>query len=145
VIAFDLGMFYKTGFKSMNFAVTAHNFATEITYSEESFQLPLTLTIGVSMDVLDLSGMSENQSLLVTVDAANPRDYSEQIKLGAEYSFLDILALRVGYTFPTDEEGISLGVGLNPDLGSVGFSADYSYTNFGVFSKVQRLSLKFRI
>lgn len=145
VMAFDLGMFYKTGFKSMNFAVTAHNFAREITYAEESFQLPLTLTIGLSMDVLDLSGMSENQSLLVSIDAANPRDFSEQIKFGAEYSFQKILALRVGYTFPTDEEGISFGVGLSPELGGVGFSADYSYTDFGVFSEVQRLSLKFRL
>lgn len=145
VVAFDLGMFYKTGFKSMNFAVTAHNFSREITYVDESFQLPLTLTIGISMDVLDLSSASSNQSLLVTIDAANPRDFAEQLKFGAEYSFQEILALRVGYTFPTDEEGISFGVGLTPQLGSMGFSADYSYTDFGVFSEVQRLSLKFRL
>jgi hypothetical protein len=144
VAAFDLGMFYKTGFKSMNFAVTARNFAREITYEEESFQLPLTLTIGLSMDVLDLTGASRNQSLLVTVDAANPRDFSEQLRVGAEYRFQQILSLRLGYAFPTDQEGISFGVGLTPSLGSVGFAVDYSYTDFGVFSEVQRLTLKFK-
>ena len=45
VVAFDFGMFYKTGFKSLNFAVSARNFAREISYAEESFQLPLTLRI----------------------------------------------------------------------------------------------------
>lgn len=144
VMAFDFGMLYKTGFKSMNFAVTARNFAREVEYEEESFQLPLTLTIGLSMDVLDLSGGSENQALLVTVDAANPRDFSEQLKFGAEYRFQNLLSLRAGYSFPTDQEGISFGAGLSPDLGNVGFSVDYSYTDFGVFSEVQRLTLKFR-
>lgn len=145
VVAFDLGMFYKTGFRSMNFAVTARNFAREVEYEEESFQLPLTLTIGLSMDVLDLAGSPSNQNLLVTVDAVNPRDFSEQIKVGAEYRFENILALRFGYPFPTDEEGFSLGVGLTPSLGGVGFAADYSYTDFGVFSEVQRLTLKFQL
>ena len=144
VVAFDLGMFYRTGFKSMNFAVSARNFAAEVEYEEESFQLPLTLMIGVSMDMLDLVGGSDNQQFFVTVDAVNPRDYSEQIKLGAEYKFMSILALRAGYAFPTDEEGISFGAGLTPSLGSVGFAVDYSYTDFGVFSEVQRLTLKFQ-
>ncbi|HUF08418.1 MAG TPA: PorV/PorQ family protein, partial [Rhodothermales bacterium] len=144
VVAFDLGMFYRTGFRSLNFAVSARNFAAEIEYEEESFQLPLTLMIGVSMDMFDLIDISEDQSFYMTVDAVNPRDFSEQIKFGAEYKFMEILALRAGYAFQTDEEGISLGGGLTPSLGNVGFAIDYAYTDFGVFSEVQRLTLKFQ-
>ena len=144
VVAFDLGMLYRTGFRSLNFAVSARNFSAEVEYEEESFQLPLTLMIGVSMDMFDLVDFSENQSFHVSVDAVNPRDFSEQIKLGAEYRFMDILALRAGYAFPTDEEGISFGGGVTPSLGSVGLAVDYSYTDFGVFSEVQRLTLKFK-
>ncbi|MFV1981563.1 MAG: PorV/PorQ family protein [Rhodothermia bacterium] len=146
VVAFDFGMFYKTGFKSLNFAVSARNFSQEISYAEESFQLPLTLRIGLAMDVMDLMGSRpESQSLLVTIDAENPRDFSETVNLGTEYLFANTLALRAGYRFPTDQEGISLGVGLKQALGNVGFGADYSFTSFGVFSSVHRLAIKFSL
>lgn len=146
VMAFDFGMFYKTGFRSLNFAVSARNFAKEITYEEESFQLPLTLRIGVSMDILDLTGADKtSQSFTVMVDAENPRDFSEQLRVGGEYLFYETLALRAGYAFPTDEEGISLGAGVKQALGSVGFGADYSYTDFGLFSSVNRFSIRFSL
>ena len=146
VMAFDFGMFYKTGFRSLNFAVSARNFAEEISYEEESFQLPLTLRIGVSMDVLDLTGVDKSmQSFKVMVDAENPRDFSEQLRVGGEYLFYETLALRAGYAFPTDQEGVSLGAGIKQALGNVGFAADYSYTDFGVFSSVNRFSIKFSI
>lgn len=142
--AFDFGVLYNTGFHSLNFAVSARNFAPEITFEEESFQLPLTLHIGVSMDVLDLTsyGASNLHSLVVSVDAENPRDFSEQIKIGGEYTFYNALSLRAGYVFPTDEEGISLGGGVRQEFAGIGFGADYAYTTFGVFSGVQRIALR---
>jgi hypothetical protein len=142
--AFDFGVLYKTGFRSLNFAVSARNFAPEVTFVEESFQLPLTLQIGVAMDVLDMTpyGASDMHSLVLSLDAQNPRDFSEQIKLGGEYTFLDALVLRAGYVFPTDEEGISLGAGVRQEFAGIGFGADYAYTDFGVFSGVQRIALR---
>ncbi len=145
VMAFDFGVLYKTGFRSLTFAVGARNFAQEVAYSEESFQLPLTLKIGLAMDVMDLMAAPEarNQAFLVSLEAENPRDFSEQIKIGGEYRFLDTFMLRAGYVFPTDEQGISLGAGFHKAVRGIGFGADYAYTNFGVFSNVQRLSLQF--
>lgn len=143
VFAFDFGVLYKTGFRSLNFAVNARNFSEEIEYEEESFQLPLTLKIGVSMDVADLTTANPDvHSLLVTIDAENPRDFSEQIKVGTEYLFLNTFALRAGYTFPTDEQGITLGLGVQQRLRSFGFGADYAYTDFGIFSGVHRLAFR---
>ncbi len=143
-VAFDFGILYNTGFNSLNFAVSARNFAPEVTFEEESFQLPLTLQIGVSMDVLDLTryGASNLHSFVVSVDAENPRDFSEQIKIGGEYTFYNTLSLRAGYVFPTDEEGISLGGGVRQEFAGIGFGADYAYTTFGVFSGVQRIALR---
>jgi hypothetical protein len=142
VMAYDFGVLYKTGFRSLNFAFSARNFAQEIAYEEENFQLPLTLKIGLSMDVTDLMPAASNlHRLRLAVDAENPRDFSEQIKVGGEYVFMDLLSLRAGYVFPTDEQGINLGVGLHQKvrrLGRVGF--DYAYTNFGVFSNVNRVA-----
>lgn len=144
VVAFDFGMLYKTGFRSLNFAVSARNFSQEIKYEEESFQLPLTLQIGLSMDMMDLmaAGSGGSHSLVVSVDAENPRDFSEQINLGAEYQFLGTFAVRAGYIFPTDEQGINLGAGFRQELGGIGIGADYAYTDFGIFSEVHRLALQ---
>ncbi len=146
VLAYDFGVLYRTGFRSLNFAVSARNFAPEITFSEESVALPLTLNIGVSMDLMDLlSHGSGTHEFLLSVDAANPRDFSEQIKVGTEYTFLGTFILRAGYVFPADEQGISFGLGLKQSLGRFGFGADYSYTDFGIFSNVQRLAIRFSL
>lgn len=145
-LAYDFGVHYKTGFESLSFAVAARNFAPDLSFAEESFQTPLTLQIGVSMDVLDLTSLDPSMhSLVVNADAANPRDFAEQIKVGGEYQFMNTLSLRAGYTYPTDEEGVSLGAGIRQSLNGVGFGADYSYTDFGVFSGVHRVAVRFSL
>ncbi len=155
VYAFDFGVLYKTGFRSLNFAVNARNFSQEIAYEEESFQLPLTLSIGVSMDVMDLLNDSvmepgggrsgKTHALRIALDASNPRDFSEQVKVGGEYSFLQTFSLRAGYVFPTDVQGVTFGVGVQRLFGNGGLSADYSATTFDTFSAVHRISLSFSI
>jgi len=146
VLAYDFGVMYKTGFRSLTFAVSARNFAPEITFSEEGVTLPLTLNIGIAMDLMDLVSQGSNlHQVLLSVDATNPRDFSEQVKVGTEYIFLNTFILRAGYVFPTDEQGISFGMGLKQSLGRFGFGADYSYTDFGIFSNVQRLALRFSL
>lgn len=142
VLAYDFGVFYKTGFESLNFALSARNFSREVTFEDEGAQLPLTLNIGLSMDVLDLTPMAGSQhSLLLAVDAENPRDFSEQVKVGAEYTFAETLSLRAGYITPTDEQGISLGAGVKQSVGGLGIGADYAYTDFGVFDAVHRIAV----
>ncbi|MDX1741834.1 MAG: PorV/PorQ family protein, partial [Rhodothermales bacterium] len=142
VFAFDFGMLYKTGFRSLTFAVAATNFSEEIEFVDESFQLPLTLRIGVSMNVADFMPSDSPHSLLVAIEAENPRDFSEHINMGLEYGFFDTLFLRAGYTVPIDEQGISLGAGLAQGLGGLNLSADYAYTDFGVFSAVHRMAFQ---
>jgi hypothetical protein len=142
VVAYDFGVLYKTGFESLNFAFTARNFAPEVSYQEESFQLPLTLKIGVSMDLIDLTSLNPSvHTLLFAFDAEKPRDFDEQVKFGTEYTFMNTLALRAGYTYPTDEQGITVGAGIKQSVRGFGFGADYAYTSFGIFENVHRLSL----
>ena len=141
---FDFGVLYNTGFRSLNFAVNFRNFAPEVSFEDEGFQPPLTLQIGLAMDVLDLTsyGAGDLHSLVVSVDAYNPYDFSEQIRVGGEYTFYNTLSLRAGYAFPSDEEGVSLGAGVRQEFAGIGFGADYAYTNFGVFDGVQRIALR---
>ncbi len=142
-MAFDFGVLYRTGFRSLNFAVSVRNFSQEVTYAEESFELPLTFRIGVAMDMMDLApSVSGPHQVLLSLDAQRPRDYSEQLKVGLEYIFMNTLALRGGYAVPTDEEGIHLGAGLHTDVSGLTFGADYAYGDFGLFGNVHRLGVQ---
>jgi hypothetical protein len=142
VAAFDFGILYRTGFKSLNFGMSIRNFSAEIRYKDENFQLPLTFRLGLSMDAMDLTSVdTEMHSLLVAVDASHPRDYPEQVSLGLEYIFMKTFAIRGGYTFPTDEQEFSAGVGFRQQLSDFKFAVDYSYTPFGIFSDVHRVAI----
>lgn len=144
VLAFDFGVLYKTGFKSLNLGMSVRNFAREIKYKKEGFQIPLIFQIGASFNFADILGVDKNEhSFLLTVDANHPRDFREQILIGAEYTFMDLLSLRAGYSAPNDERNFSAGVGLKKDIGGLNLCVDYSYTPFGVFNDVHRISLNF--
>jgi hypothetical protein len=126
--------------------MTVRNFAKEARYVNEGFQLPLTFRIGVAMNVLDLTDLDPAMhALLVAVDAEHPRDFQEQLRLGGEYRFMEILALRGGFVTGGDEYGGTFGVGLQKDFGDFGLGVDYAYLPFGRFNAVHRFSLQFSL
>ena len=141
-LTLDFGTVFYPGFKSFRFGMSIRNFAGDYVYEEENFSLPLTLTIGVAMNVMDLFG-DHNSPLTVSIDAVHPRDYTERIHIGAEYVLADMLALRGGYKFNYDEEGLTFGVGFKQSLGGGALRLDYSYSEFGVFGMVNRLAAGF--
>ncbi len=137
VVAFDFGTIYKTGFESLVFGMSVRNFSEEIKFVEESFQLPLTFQIGLSVNAADffMQGQ-EDHAMWVTVDAVHPRSYPEYINLGLEYEFRKIFALRFGYISNQSQNDFSLGFGVNQS----GFSVNYAYQPFGVFGAINRFS-----
>ncbi len=136
----DFGTLFKTGFKSLAFGMSVRNFSTEVKYVRESFELPLTITLGLSMDMMDFVGdRSFVNSVLVSFDAIHNRDYREQVCLGAECTLLKLLSLRGGLITNSDENRWAFGFGVT----QFGVTVDYSYTPFGVFDKVTRLSVRF--
>lgn len=144
-VAFDFGILYNTGFRSLVLGMSARNFSREITYVQNSFELPLTFQFGLAMDLVDFTSMDPNMhSFNLRVDAQRPRDFQEHLKVGGEYTFMSIFSLRAGMaeTFVQDEErGFSLGAGLNLAVSNIQLTADYSYTEFGVFDSVNRFSI----
>lgn len=140
--AFDFGTIYKTGWKTLAFGMSVRNFSNEIKFEEEGFQLPLTFAIGISMDLFQLwSHHPRSQSLLVAVDAAHYRSHAEQLLIGVEYKPLPVFALRLGYRSGEDEQAFSYGLGIE----KMGLSLDYTYTPFGVWDAVQRISVRFAL
>jgi hypothetical protein len=144
VVAFDFGVLYKTGFKSLNLGMNIRNFSGEIQFVDESFQLPLTFKLGLSMNLLDLlESDNDSHRLLFAIDAEHPRDNKEMLHIGTEYTFMNIISLRAGYITPeTTEAGINAGVGLKYGLAGINLAVDYSYTEFNIFNDVHRISVK---
>jgi hypothetical protein len=141
-LAFDFGTIYHTGFKSLVFGMSVRNFSQEIKFEKESFQLPLTFKIGLSVNAMDF--IEENvkaHSLLIIMDAVHPRSYPEYVNLGAEYTFQNVFSLRTGYISNQTEYGWTAGFGIN----TMGVRFSYAYTPFGVFDNVQRFSLSFSL
>lgn len=142
LLAFDFGTLYKTGFKSLAFGFSARNFSQETEFAQESFQLPLVFSLGVSMNLLDFTRMNpENQALLFTFQATNARSHPEQVSFAMEYQFMELISLRGGFVTNNDEDDISFGFGVSHS----GLKLDYAYTPFGVFDKVQRFTARFSL
>lgn len=138
-IAYDFGTVYKTGVESLAFGMSVRNFSTEIKFEEEDFQLPMIFTIGISANLFDFFDVGgPEQALLLSIDATHPRAHPEQIKIGVEYNFMNVIYLRGGYVGGNDEDDFSFGVG----LAYMGVELDYAYTPFGVFDSVQRFTAR---
>jgi opacity protein-like surface antigen len=146
--AFDFGVRYDTGFRGLTFAMSARNFSPAVEYEENTFELPLMLSVGLSADVLRIlspgSPLLENHSLLLTTEGMTPRDLPEQGRIGGEYTFMDAFSLRAGYSFPFGKvsQGVSLGVGVQLSLGDqLEVGADYAYTQQENFKGVNRVAI----
>jgi len=140
-LAYDFGSEFYPGFKSFRLGMSIRNFSPQFKYEETAFELPLTFRVGFAMDLLDLVGGSSTQSLVLDVDALHPRDYTERIHVGAEYSFHDLLALRAGYKTNYDVESLSMGFGLHYAIGGINLKLDYAYSPMQVFNSAQRITI----
>ncbi len=139
LLAYDFGTLYKTGFGSVVFGFSVRNFSQEARYAKESFELPLTFSFGVAMDLMDFAeSFQDEHALIMSVETLDARSYAPQLGVGLEYSFLDKFFLRSGYISGNDEYGMSFGTGVS----LMGFAVDYSYTPFEIFGNVSRLTAR---
>jgi len=139
-LVYDFGTIYNTGYKDLRIAMSFRNFAQELIYARDKFELPITMVIGTAVTVWGEPGA--DQSLLLSMDLSHPRDYTERICVGTEYR-IGPMAIRGGYRFNHDEEGFSGGFGLNLAVGESRLQVDFAQTQFGVFGMVQRAAVGF--
>ncbi len=133
-MAYDLGTYYHTGFKSLQIGMYIRNFANR--------PLPLTFGFGMAMNVNDLFlPKSSPHSLLVSMDFLHPKDYSERFNLGMEYAFHKKAMLRFGYRGNYDEEKFTYGAGYRQQIGNLWLAFDYTAIPFGVFGWVHQISV----
>jgi Type IX secretion system protein PorV len=144
-LLFDFGVRYDTGYRSIQIGASVQNFGADVTFAQESSPAPLLFRFGIAADIVGQDAIlfiQENNRLSAAFDLFQPNDYTQQAHLGVEYEFAGTVALRGGYKFNYDYEGLTLGGGLKHDFGGVSLSFDYSYASIGTYlGNVQRISL----
>ena len=169
-VAFDVGTLFKTPFWGIKFATIISNYGSKMQmtgedllirydsdpnsegnnetvdayYKTDYFELPLKLQIGISKDLEFFDG----QRLTLAIDATHPNDNAESVNIGGELSFIDnLIFLRGGYKalfLDDNQEGLTLGAGLNYVLGVFAFGFDYSYQEFEFLSYTHSFGVSFK-
>ena len=122
-------------------SIAGNNGSINATLSADAYDLPLLFRLGASMDVL--KGWSRS-NLVISVDALHPSDDVENMNIGAEYTFDNLIALRIGYKglFSKDsEQGLNYGGGIQYEISGIKLKVDYSYITFGVLTNVNMFSV----
>ncbi|MBC8402259.1 MAG: PorV/PorQ family protein [Candidatus Marinimicrobia bacterium] len=147
--AFDVGTFYKIGFKDLRIAMSAQNFKIgSVKWLEESdrddgYDIPLVYRIGVAMNVIDGSdgfiNLGATHRLQYAFDAISSNDYGERYHMGLEYWYKEFIAIRGGYKHNYQDGNLSLGLGIKLDK----FNLDYAFTAYEYLNSPQRISIVF--
>jgi hypothetical protein len=148
----DFGTSFYTGFRSLRIAFAARNFGPDsrfVDYSEElqaepvDVRMPVEFRFGTAVDFLD--GEGSNGALTLSTGVYQPNDGPPKINTGAEYRYLDVLALRGGYRFNYDEQDLTLGAGVSYSVAGYSGRVDYAYLGFGALGNVHSFSVGIRI
>jgi len=149
-VMLDLGTYYWTGLGTTRFAVTVSHFGAEMAPDGtvnligngeksdwQSFSPPTMFRLGFAFEPYQ----SEEHTITTSIQLNHPNDNSENFALGLEYIWKNILFLRGGYKFNTDEQNFSFGAGLNLPISIAQFTLDYSFTNFERLGSAHRFSI----
>jgi hypothetical protein len=140
----DFGTVYNVGWKNLTFAMTMMNFSRNMKYFYEEFQTPMTLRLGVAIDMMELwNTQSDRFDLILAVDALHPNDHTESVHVGTECVVLNKVALRAGYKTNHGVESLTFGLGLVFDYGGIEGYFDYAYGTANYFKDINRFSLQF--
>ena len=165
--AVDMGVLYNTPFKGITLGMAITNFGSKMNLTgntgvvlhdpneqttgnngripaelqTDSWDLPLGFKVGVSYEAFK----SEDHQLMFAVDASHPNNDYESLNIGGEYVFSGIFAVRGGYKsllLQDSEESFTLGAGFRQNIvGNININFDYSYSDFGRLSEVQKFSV----
>lgn len=157
--AFDMGIQYHAlgGIQGLSLGLAVKNIGTNIQYSGSAFlaevddfsagrndfrdrptansQLPTTVELGLGYRY----NINEENNLMLVGDFINNNFGDDNYKLGAEYSYNDLIALRGGYLFAartgSDDQlyTFTLGVGLHYQVGNTELSFDYAFRDSQYF------------
>ncbi len=134
--AADIGGLYSLA--KLRFGLCVQNLGMKMTYVDEEFALPLTVQVGASY-------LPMGSSLVLALGGDYQLENSRgNVRLGAEYWIQDLIALRVGYQYATEDDQLNMLGGLRMGLGikKAKFGIDYGYEPSPELGDIHRISLK---
>lgn len=145
----DFGIFFRTGFRSLTLSMLARNFGpdkeftgfTDIYGLPQSVRMPLDFRLGVGYDLIE--GGGGLHELRGYVEGVHPNDGPERVDTALEYTFFNVLALRGGYKFNYDEQGLTIGGGVNYSMSGITGRIDYAFLDYGRLSSVHLFTVGF--
>jgi hypothetical protein len=174
VMAFDVGLMYRTFFKNIKIGMAITNFGSDMQMTgrdllvqhditelyagnsetnnahldTDQFPLPILFRVGFSANIAeDFLGLSK-YDWVVAVDAIHPNDDHESVNVGSELQILNLVALRAGYRhlYLEDREGgPTFGFGLHFNMGNTSINFDYANIDYGRLDKHNKFSLIFSL
>lgn len=136
--AVDLGFLYHTDWKELQFAVMVQNFGGNSSLSGtylasgynrvqngqlEDNTLPNVFSLGVSMVPYEKG----NHRVLTAIQLNHPNDNAENYRLGVEYEYLRLVAVRAGYKINVaGQNWPTFGFGVRYPMGGHPVYVDYS-------------------
>ena len=107
--------------------------------STDEWDIPLLFRFGVATEILK----NETHRLTLSSEIMDSRDFLYRLAFGGEWALRELIFLRGGYKFNTDEDHLTLGGGVKFNLLNKNMRLDYAYSSFGVFDYAQRFSFIF--
>lgn len=151
----DLGFLYDTDFNDLKFAVAIKNFGgnstlqgeveLDTTFSNkplnlESYPAPTVFQLGLS--IVPWKKEDGSQSLTTHLQLNHPNDNAENIRVGAEYAYRDLLFLRAGYKINVNDQPFpTAGFGVRMRLGSFPFRFDYAFEQLQFLGTIHRVGI----
>ncbi|MCZ7603962.1 MAG: PorV/PorQ family protein [Melioribacteraceae bacterium] len=165
--AIDMGVLYDTPFKGITLGMSITNFGSKMNLmgntgvvlydpdetttgnngripaelQTDSWDLPMGFKVGIAYHAID----NEDHKLVLGIDASHPNNDYESLNIGGEYVFNGIFAIRGGYKsllLQDSEESFTIGAGFRQNLvGNININFNYSYSDFGRLSEVQKFSI----
>lgn len=149
----DLGFLYQTDFKHLRFGVMIESFGpnsqlrgsrpADTTFNSRPQQLdryPAPTVFQMGLSFTPWQSEDGHHVLNVLAQLNHPSDNAENIRLGAEYAYRQLLFLRAGYKINVRDEVLpTLGLGLRMRMGRFPLVMDYAFDPhrfLGVFHRV---------
>ncbi len=164
--ALDVGLLFYTQIKGLKLGMNISNFGNEMQLngkdllqpvdidpsktgnnanissrlSTDSWPLPLVFSVGIAWDVIQ----NNIWGITFAVDANIPNNQDTYVNTGGEIVWNNTLSIRGGYYAlgkDANIAGITAGFGIKHDFGSFMGKVNYSYTDYGIFKSISRISL----
>ena len=138
--AVDFGLIYRIGLWGMRLGMLIQSLGSKVDYDDRESKMPTVFKVAMAATPY-AHGVNSLQGVF---EFTHPSDNTERINAGAEYSFNQFFYLRGGYTFNTDEEGLTAGLGLRINTSQTSdLVLDYSWNELGFLGNVNRISVAF--